>query len=302
MTRLASPHDEQRGFTLVEAIMVIVITGIIGSMLAVFIKTPVDAYIDAARRAELTDAADTAVRRISRELRLALPNSVRNPSGASGSDQCIEFIPTRTGARYRSAAGAAGDDLLDFGAVDASFDMLWNNDSLLASEKVTAGDVIVVYNDGSATGDAYTGGNAIQVAGIAAGSATDTSTLTFVGVGTNVPFNRKQFPAESPAMRFQVIPSTEHVAGFGCSGGVLYRYSRTLSAARTRPADCTEVATGATAATLVRNVGSCSIKYEPPGSTSGAWGRAGIVTIALGITHSGESVQIYHQVHVDNVP
>ena len=64
------------GFTLIEAIVVIVITGIIASMVAVFIRTPVDGYLDAERRAGLTDIADTAVRRMARDIRLALPNSV----------------------------------------------------------------------------------------------------------------------------------------------------------------------------------------------------------------------------------
>ena len=43
------------GFTLIEMIMVIAITGVIASMLAVFIKTPVDAYLSSVRRAELTE-------------------------------------------------------------------------------------------------------------------------------------------------------------------------------------------------------------------------------------------------------
>ncbi|NCN89388.1 MAG: prepilin-type N-terminal cleavage/methylation domain-containing protein, partial [Gallionella sp.] len=54
----------QRGFTLIEMIVVIVITGIIAGIVAIFIKAPVQGYVDSARRAELTDIADTAVRRL----------------------------------------------------------------------------------------------------------------------------------------------------------------------------------------------------------------------------------------------
>ncbi len=102
MTILMKP---QNGFTLVEAVIVIVITGIIASMVAVFIKTPVDAYFDAARRAELTDAADTALRRIGRDVRLALPNSVR-PHGAGMA--AIEFLQTTAGGRYDADAADTG--------------------------------------------------------------------------------------------------------------------------------------------------------------------------------------------------
>ena len=63
-------HDEttvsrsQRGFTLVEAVMVIALTGIVAAIVAVFIRQPVQGYFDTVRRAELTDVADTAARRI----------------------------------------------------------------------------------------------------------------------------------------------------------------------------------------------------------------------------------------------
>jgi MSHA biogenesis protein MshO len=65
------------GFTLIEAIIAIVITGILGSVVAVFINRPIQGYFDSVRRAELTDQADVALRRISRDIRLALPNSLR---------------------------------------------------------------------------------------------------------------------------------------------------------------------------------------------------------------------------------
>jgi len=63
--------------TLIEMIVVIAITGILAAAVAVFIRRPVEGYIDAARRAELSDVADTALRRITRDLRTVLPNSIR---------------------------------------------------------------------------------------------------------------------------------------------------------------------------------------------------------------------------------
>ena len=290
----------ERGFTLMEAIIVIVITGIVASMVAVFIKSPVDSYFDAARRAELTDVADTAARRMARDIRQSMPNSVRNPG--DGSDQCIEFIPTRIGGRYRAAAEAGGGDILDFTVVDDKFDMLWPNSAMPAASQIAAGDVVVVYNDGGASGNAYTGVNAIQVASVAQpGGTANTTAITFVGTGAAAPFNRKQLPSESPANRFQVIPANAHVMSYGCSGGVLTRYTRTLSAAWSQPAGCSAMAAGATSAILAQNVTTCSMKYDPPGTSTGL-SRFGIVSISLEMTKSGESVKLYHQVHVDNTP
>lgn len=293
-----------RGFTLVEAIVAIVITGIIAGMVAVFIRAPVDGYMDAQRRAALTDIADTAVRRMARDIRLALPNSVRMSADALGT--CIEFIPTKIGARYRAEAeGVAGaGDVLDFTAVDGAFDMLWPNGALPVASRIVAGDVVVVYNDGSVDGNAYTGSNAIQVAGVAEpGGTAGTTAITFVAASAAGPFNRKQLSLASPDSRFQVIPAGTHVVSYNCVGGTLTRNTRALAGAWTQPATCAAMVAGATPAILATNLGACSLRYDPPGVTT-ALSRFGIVSMSMGITDaaSGETVNLYHQVHVDNTP
>src|SRR4051812_23958285 len=100
----------ERGFTLIEMVIVIAITGIVGAIVAVFLRAPVEAYFDAANRADMSDTANTALRRISRELHLALPNSVR----VSGGNLVMEFLLTRTGGRYRVLPKNDGSgDVLD---------------------------------------------------------------------------------------------------------------------------------------------------------------------------------------------
>jgi len=301
MSRLRHP-SASRGFTLIEAIAVIVITGIIAAMIAVFLRAPVDGYLDAARRAELTDVADTSVRRLARDVRLALPNSVRNP--ADGSDQCVEFIPTKIGARYRALSDSTGSgDPLDFTAVDGAFDMLWLNNDLPAANRVAVGDVVAVFNDGSASGDAYTGSNAIQIAGLTPDVPGKTTNIAFVDTATATPFNRKQLGAESPARRFSVIPAGEHVVAYACSGGVLRRYSRTLTAAWAQPMDCAAMVGGATSSRLAQAANmTCSLKYDPPGSSTGLSDN-GILSISLVLGDAaGESVKLYHQIQVNNTP
>jgi MSHA biogenesis protein MshO len=296
---MPTKRKRQAGFTLIESVMVIVITGILAGMVAVFIKAPVDSYFDMARRAELTDIADTATRRIARDLRLALPNSVR-PS-TSGDDHCIEFIPTKAGGRYRaSQTSTSTGDILDFSAIDASFDMLGLNATMPASSQIVQDDVVVVYNDGF-SGNAYAGTNGVKVASLGAGDTAGTNKITLVTAAVGSPFNRKVFPTSSPSNRFQVISKDEHVVSYACSANTLSRYSRILTSAWGQPADCAAMVAGTTAATLATGVTACSIIYQPPGSGLGA-GRFGIVSISLAVTQSGESVNLYQQVSVGNSP
>src|SRR5258706_15936835 len=136
----ASRRTRGRGFTLVEMIAVIAIMGIIAAMVAVFIRSPVDSYVDSARRAELSDVADTALRRIIRDLRLALPNSVRVTESPAGTFY-LEFLITSGGGRYRVDKTALGaGDPLDFTAADSSFDVL------SAMPALAGTDSIVIYN------------------------------------------------------------------------------------------------------------------------------------------------------------
>ena len=297
------------GFTLLEAVVTIVVTGIIAGIVAVFIRSPIDAYISAERRASLTDEADLATRRMTRDLRASLPNSVRMPlSGNSDpSDQCLEFMPTKIGARYRAVVdGTNGNgNPLDFTVTDDSFDILWSNAALPAEVRVAVGDVVVVYNDGSTSGDAYSGVNAIQVAAVdEPGGTANTTKISFVGTSTATPFQRKRMPSESPWGRFLVVPSGQHVIAYRCNGGALTRSVRVLSGAWSQPADCAAmVANPLSISTLASHVGSCSIIYDRPGVSTGL-SRFGIVSISLAISDSasGESVRLYQQVHVDNTP
>ncbi len=287
----------QRGFTLVELVMVIVIMGVIGAVVSVFMKSPIDAYFSSARRAALTDVTDSTVRRMARDIRKALPNSLRLPTSGSPS-LCIEFMPTKTGGRYRAAVNTAGTgDPLNFATADSSFDMLGNN-SALADQAIVASDLIAVYNLGITNSDAYNQDNTspVAVGGVSVGALPNE---------TNIAITAKQFPLASGSNRFHVIPAAEHVVSFVCDGfgtnaagdgtGTLYRYARVLTGPYATPASCATPPSGTPV--LAKNVSACSFVYN--GSDLQ---RNAVVQVTLGVTSSGESVSLYHEVHVDNTP
>src|SRR5258706_8126344 len=92
------------GFTLLEMIVSIVIVAVIfGATL--FFAYPIQQAGDVTTRAELTDMADNALQRIGRDVRLALPNSVRVTN--TGSVYSVELVPVRSGGRYRAESSGA---------------------------------------------------------------------------------------------------------------------------------------------------------------------------------------------------
>ncbi len=179
-----------RGVTLVEMIVVIAITGILAAVVAVFIRRPVEGYIDAARRAELSDIADTALRRITRDLRSALPNSIRIT--AAGGVTYLEYLQTSGGGRYRSDVDSGGGgDPLNFTAADATFNVIGPMPTM------AAGDSIVIYNlnwdPAIDTANAYVGDN--RRSSCRASTAT-TITLSR-GLAVSIRVARQAFPGRA---------------------------------------------------------------------------------------------------------
>lgn len=281
----ASAHRRTRGFTLVELIIVIVLMGIIGGIVAVFMKAPIDAYLSGGRRAALTDVADTTVRRIARDLRRALPNSVRACSGANG----IQFIPTKTGGRYR----AEGTGALTFSTAVTSFNMLGDNATFAGAalpldQIIRTNDLIVIYNlgPGVPNADAYTSPN-------------NYSTVTSLGVssGGETPINiaSKQFLLASGSSRFHVVPAGENMVSYVCTANTLSRF---VSSAITAPATCPT-----TGPAIAINV-DCSTTTFSITDAGNALNRNALVSMRLTIQDSSstETVTLQHEVHVDNTP
>jgi len=271
-------HHRQRGFTLIELIMVIVLMGVIGGMVSVFMKSPIDAYMASGRRAALTDTADTVVRRMARDIQKSLPNSIRTPTA-----QCVEFIPTKTGGRYRAQDAGA----LDFTVAASSFNMLGSNAALAADQQIKVGDVIVVYNLGIPDSDAYQLTGSINRAVV---RGTDPLSEAGVPLETTIPLVSTLFPLASPNSRFQVVPANENVVSLVCSGGNLHRTASTFINAATTSCP-------ATGPILASGVSACNFDYS--GSDLQ---RNALISMRIELTNNGESVSLQHEVHVNNTP
>lgn len=267
------------GFTLVELIVVLVISGILASISTDFITMPTKAYIDLSRRAILVDTAELALRRMQRDIRQALPNSIRITGGGS----TIEMLHSIDGGRYRYKKAADGSgDVLEENTADSSFDVIGTLNNFSAVD--TANDQLVIYNIGAGLGNAYRSGS------------NNRTTLNNASSATRMHFSSKKFPWYSPQQRFFIIDTP---VTYRCDTSPAAPRDRTLRRydqyAITQAQQNPPPGTGKIQANYLS---ACSFSYQ-----QGTASRAGLVTVELMLTDdSGESVRLLHQIHVDNLP
>jgi MSHA biogenesis protein MshO len=305
MTKKLTSVRRQRGFTLVEAIVVMVIVGILAGIMVLFIRRPVQNYVDSAARAEMSEAADLALRRMTRELRGALPNSVR--LNVSGGVWWVEFIPTKAGGQYLTAEdnpSQGNGQTLDFSAQNAqTFSVV--GPMPVAPYAVVPGDFIAICNLGPGfTGaDAYARGNLALVTKVLNNDISFESYAEGVAhPNTNNPFAvaAGAAPNSSPDHRFQVVgrPVT-----FRCQGGAGGTGTLTRSVAADFAVD-QPTPTAAAGALLANNVLGCDFSV-----TSMANRQSALIGLNLALARANanspngvETVTLSAQIHVDNTP
>ena len=281
----------QSGFTLIELVITLVISAIVVSFVSMFISGPVRGFTEQSRRARLVDAADSALQRMGRDVRRALPNSVRTT--ASGGIVALEMLSTVDGGRYRAQPPGTAAQILDFAAVDGSFDVL-GPFTQLAKPWSSTTHYLAVYNVGVPGADAYELANVITPAG--------TTIAIDVDGGTG-----EDRVTVTPAFRFAYPSPTQRVflldgpITYLCDtiAGTLLRYSGyTIDASQANRDSAAElIGAGATQSLMANQIASCAFTY-----TAGTSERAGLVTLQITVSSQGEQVSLLQQIHVDNVP
>ena len=289
------------GFTLVELIAVMVIGAIVSTVVWRNIATPLRGFADIDRRAELVATANLAAQRIARELRLALPNSVRvNADGSA-----LEFLSTVGVGRYRAEAdpGDPTRDTLDLNRLTDTFEVLgpWPLVATPATGTGGAsdcmsgdGDCVVIYNTGNpqdctaqAAGtrtNAWCGDNLAQLTSVDAAAGT---------LGVDRSDQATAWPTGSPARRFYVVDTP---VSFACRGGEVLRYAGyAIQPVQPDPPAVDGIP-------LAANVTGCRFSYEPGSAT-----RAGLVVVrltlaAVNLDGDAEPLTVLEQVHIPNSP
>jgi MSHA biogenesis protein MshO len=287
--------SQAQGFTMVEVVIVIAIAAIVAGFSAVLLREPLLAYNDVARRRELVVSAETAVERLARDVRRALPNSLR----VAASGRVLEYLDVSEGARYRAEPDAglthpAPGDVFEIGS-ETSFNVLGRFAALSFSygTPLPAGTRLVVYPTGSALwSDAATGASP----GVITPSATTIRVQNDGDEDQLVLSASHQFSLQSPQRRVFIVSGPVSYACVPGAGTLTRYWSYAVSA--TQPTDPTLAPlASASSARLSERVSSCTFDYQ-----AGTPTRGGLLTITLSLASGSEQVRLLHQIHVENVP
>ena len=291
-----SQRPRQSGFSLLELIAVVVLLGILAGGAGLLITRPIEAYDAQVRRQQLVDQGEMALRQIARDVRRALPNSVRVTPAGSG--DALELVPTRDGARYRDEFGGAfttAVNVLDFGGADREFNLLGGFNSFGVGDSLSGEQRLVIYNlSATAPGNVYQDAANNANPGIATPSTIGVSFTNTAPPSNEVPVNLSadfQFSQQSPGQRIFIVdepisyicnPATgrnQRHTGYG------FNASQSVSPG------------GSVVDPVISQLSGCDISYS-----AGTSQRGGIVTVEITIADGNESIDLLHQIHVVNVP
>lgn len=288
-----------RGFTLIELIVVISLLGVISLVSVGFITSTVQGYADMTRRDQLASSVKVAVERMARELRNALPNSIRVSSDGS----CLEFIPSVAASVYQTVPTAVAST----GFVSVPFALEPDTGRIA---------VYPIESNGSDEPGRPVGNNPIydldnhaiisplmQVGNVLQASA---------GMVTVQLSASHRFPADSPGRRYFIV---EEPVSFCIEGTDLYRYQGDGSSSYTFAETQASQATLSVLTEPQRQLLATDIVTNPSGSqpfnySDATLQRNGIVLFDLFVEDQSltvadptqEGIRVQFEVQVKNVP
>ncbi|MCV2885779.1 prepilin-type N-terminal cleavage/methylation domain-containing protein [Aestuariibacter sp. AA17] len=269
-----------RGFTLVEIVAVMVVLGIVSLGVSRYIGTGTQIYADAVARDRLLGDSRFVVERINRELRGALPNSVR-VSGNSNTGHCIEFVPVVWSSVYFDipVAPEPASDTFDIVSWDpVSPDRyFYESQHEVVIYPVTANDVYIspLHRIGLATEPSV---------------SSNVATLTLEA--------EHRFATDSPSARVYIVDTP---VSFCVVAGRITRHANYgFFAAQPLFPNAGEVVAEHNANTLSNVAGNTF--GDPFTVTPATLTRNAAVVVLLKFAQSGESITFYNEVHQPNVP
>jgi MSHA biogenesis protein MshO len=281
------------GFTLAELVVTITISAIVMVFVTMFMAAPIDAYQAQSRRAGLVAATSDAWPRLERDLRIALPNSVR--WRRNGSFVVLEMLSVVDEARYVTPPSAS----FDVAGTATPTGAVFRN--LPTGLPFTSSPAVPYYVSVDASKDPYTSPGVLT-----SGAATITIKATAAATAgeATVTIAPAPVPALSPGSpRRRVFLVTGPVT-YLCdeTAGTLSRYMNYPLAANqaTRDSPAKFSAVGATVELIARGLTTCNFDGSPiPASAT----TSQTVTVQLtSAAANGDTVTLLHTSRAEFVP
>ncbi|HGF7225202.1 TPA: PilW family protein [Vibrio cholerae] len=258
----------QRGFTLIEMVISIILLAVVGLFLGSVIRQGLSIYVDSSAREALIQQGRFVTERLGRELREAVPNSVLVANG------CIEFLPIVNSALY-----------IELPVEDGPFRLL------LINKQLTEGQRLVVFPR-----------NAVELLGYPLGAMEEqeqwarieeqefeldeTNALTMIDVDISA---ENGFSLHSPARRVYIY---ENPVAFCYQDGRIYRYANYGFEREDLPPS-----TFSTVVLMAENLSQASFEVAKPELQ-----RNGLIKIELTFEDRGEKVEFVHNALIYNTP
>ncbi|ASJ95449.1 PilW family protein [Shewanella marisflavi] len=259
-----------RGFTLVEMVTVIIILGILVVGVSSFVILGTRIFVESSSVDQVLSQSRFVIERMTRELRNALPNSIR--VGSSSNAQCIEFMPITASASYISLP-IAPDSAASSGSV------------MLPAQGVNLNHKIVVYP--LSPGQIYQ-----DTPSTTQGRIFNVKQLS----GNQLEFdNPLRFDEASPQRRYFMVNGAVSYCFLG--SGDIRRYDG-YGVQNSQPTPSQMGAGALMGQHVVNNLSSeAPIHYTPGTLTNNA-----VVQLSPRFEVNGQTFQYQHQVQVINVP
>ncbi|MDF1761918.1 MAG: prepilin-type N-terminal cleavage/methylation domain-containing protein [Oleibacter sp.] len=261
-----------RGFTLVELVMTIALTGIVGTVSIMFIKNTGEGLISSSGRQQLSSSAKVMSEQISRLLRNAMPGSIR----VTTDGQCIEFMSILIASEYTQLN--TNEDIISFDAVGHS-----------GSADITGYASIYPIST-------------VNIYSLANPGSTSDSLATFPSGSGEIQVDLvsdHNYPQDSPQRRFYISEAPRTLCQQGSFIYLYHNYGFISDIANLKTSLPSTIATGRDV--LATNLQSNTLNFS---YGTADLSRNGIVNFSYTLLHpkTSESLNISQQVRIINVP
>ena len=275
---------KQDGFTLVELVAVIVILGVLATATTQYIIFGSQVYIESTERQRVLSQSRFLVERLTRELKTAIPNSVR----VSGN--CIEFVPIKTSGAYRTDSAATLAPIAPNPLASTIDVVSWDVQNSAENDRlyIYAINRGQIYDQTYDTDDRW--GRILSVAVAPSGSAPE-YTVTFKAQISDNSASNERFPEESPISRFY---TADHSVNYCLANGSVFRFIETNFS------PVQSIVIPNTAVLMAEGLTNASAPFN---YSTASQQRNSVVTLYLEFSaNAGENMFFNHEVHIPNVP